>query len=58
MNALPPVSISDLLRYWRNTLADEDLMGLDATDSPVRTTTDAVRAGNLDETSVKALQRA
>lgn len=58
MNALPPVSIGDLLRYWRNTLADEDLMGLSATDSPVRTTTDAVRSGNLDEKSVKTLQRA
>lgn len=58
MNALPPVSISDLLRYWRNTLADEDLMGLDATDSPVRTTTEAVRSGALDEQSVRTLQRA
>lgn len=58
MNALPPVSIRDLLRYWRNTLADEDLMGLDAADSPVRITTDAVRAGNLDVASVKTLQRA
>ncbi|MBC7907104.1 MAG: AAA family ATPase [Rhodospirillaceae bacterium] len=58
MNALPPVAINDILRYWRNSLADEDLMGLDGKDSPVRTTMDAVRADNLDENSVKLLQRA
>lgn len=57
MNALPPVSINDLLRYWRNTLADEDLMGLDASDSPVRTSIDVVRTGTLDEASVRTLQR-
>lgn len=58
MNAPPPVPINNLLRYWRNTLADEDLMGLDATDSLVRTTMEVVRSGELDETSVKTLQRA
>lgn len=34
MDGQPSFQLTDLLRYWRNTLADEDLMGLDGTSSP------------------------
>jgi hypothetical protein len=58
MSMLSEGSIGSLLQYWRNTLADEDLMSLDATNSPVEVTEDVVRSGALDEMSVKTLQRA
>jgi hypothetical protein len=58
MNALSQAEIQKLCRYWRNTLADEDLMGLDAIESPVCTTMDIVRSGTIAEPSVKLLQEA
>ena len=58
MNHQPPFQLNSLLRYWRNTLADEDLMGLNAIASPVRTTMEAIHSGVLNEDSVKRLQKA
>ena len=58
MSALFPASIKKLLRYWRDTLADEDLMGQHPTDSPVRIDEELARSGKLDGVAVKTLQRA
>lgn len=49
--------INRLLRYWRNTLADEDLMGLDGTSCPVRAAQEQLSVGRLDSESVKILQK-
>lgn len=58
MDGQPSFQLTNLLSYWRNTLADEDLMGLDGASSPVRTSPEAVDSGRLDKDSVEALQRA
>jgi hypothetical protein len=56
MNTSSSIPISNFLRYWRSALADEDLMGLSAKDSPVRMPDEAVRAGVADEGSVQKIQ--
>ncbi|MFH1805320.1 MAG: AAA domain-containing protein [Pseudomonadota bacterium] len=56
MTKVAPAKIKDILRYWRNTLADEDLMGLDVEGSPVRTTEQIVRSGQIDNQAVRKLQ--
>lgn len=56
MNLPSSIPINNFLRYWRSTLADEDLMGLSAKDSPVRMPADTVRAGVLDSESVRKIQ--
>lgn len=54
MNMPSSIPISNFLRYWRSALADEDLMGLSAKDSPVRMPADTARAGALlDDGSVQ-----
>lgn len=50
------IPISNFLPYWRSALADEDLMGLSAKDSPVRMPADTARAGLADEGSVQKIQ--
>jgi hypothetical protein len=50
--------VAALLRYWRNSLADEDLMGLDSSESPVRTTMESLTSGRLNAVFVEKLQRA
>lgn len=50
------IPISNFLHYWRSVLADEDLMGLSAKDSPVRMPADTARAGLADEGSVQKIQ--
>jgi len=58
MNTSSPISVAALLRYWRNSLADEDLMGLDSSESPVRTTMESLTSGRLNAVFVEKLQRA
>jgi hypothetical protein len=58
MNASSSISVAALLRYWRNSLADEDLMGRDSSESRVRTTMEAITSGRLDAVSLEALQSA
>ncbi len=56
-NSYPPFQLKSLVQYWRNTLADEDLMGLDASDFPVRTIANVIHSGVLDKDSVSRLQQ-
>ncbi len=56
-HSYPPFQLKSLIQYWRNTLADEDLMGLDASAFPVKTTATAIHSGLLDEDSVNKLQQ-
>ncbi|PZO89039.1 MAG: hypothetical protein DI626_00375 [Micavibrio aeruginosavorus] len=56
MNLPSPIPTSNFLRYWRSALADEDLMGLSAKDSPVRMSPDTAQAGALDAGSVRKIQ--
>lgn len=57
MDSEKSFSINNLLRYWRNTLADEDLMGLDGMSCPVRVSQEVLSSGRLDSESVKVLQK-
>jgi hypothetical protein len=56
VNAPSSIPIKNFLRYWRSSLADEDLMGLSAKDSPVRMTAEAAWMGVADEESVRKIQ--
>jgi energy-coupling factor transporter ATP-binding protein EcfA2 len=58
MNASSSISVAALLGYWRNSLADEDLMGLDSSESPVRTTMEVINSGRLNAVLLEALQSA
>lgn len=53
-----PFSIptGNFLRYWRSTLADEDLMGLSAKDNAARIPEMSVRAGILDKQSIHKIR--
>lgn len=55
MNLTSSIPTSNFLRYWRSALADEDLMGLSAKDSPVRMPDEAALAGVADEGSVRKI---
>lgn len=56
-NSYPSFQLKSLVQYWRNTLADEDLMGLDASAFPVKTFANVVYSGVLDKDSVSKLQQ-
>ncbi|HEY0922660.1 AAA domain-containing protein [Rheinheimera pacifica] len=53
----PSFQLKNVLQYWRNSLADEDQMGLDASNFPVRTTEQQIRSGFLDKEAVSKLQQ-
>ncbi|WP_411034845.1 AAA domain-containing protein [Shinella sp. BYT-45] len=52
------ISTEACLRYWRNMLADEDMVGLPSAESPVRTSAAAIAQGKLDPQSTRSLQAA
>ncbi|UKV15690.1 AAA domain-containing protein [Thalassospiraceae bacterium SW-3-3] len=56
MTKVAPAQIKDILRYWRNTLADDDLMGLEVEGNPVRSTEESIRSGQIDNQAVRKLQ--
>ena len=56
-NLYPPFQLKSLVQYWRNTLADEDLMGLDSSAFPVKTVANVIYSGVLDKDSVSRLQQ-
>lgn len=53
----PSFHLKNVLQYWRNSLADEDQMGLDASNFPVRTTEQQIRSGFLGHEAVSKLQQ-
>ena len=50
------IPVEACLRYWRNMLADEDMMGLASWTSPVRARAEAVAGGRLDPEAAKTLK--
>ncbi len=58
MNALSSIPIKHLLEYWRNTLADEDLMGLSVKDSLVSIEEESFQIGRIEPEHLQILQKA
>ncbi len=56
MDFLPDIDVKKLIRYWRNTLADEDLMSLSGKDCVASVRPEHIQEGRLDEKTVKQLQ--
>lgn len=50
------IPVNNFIRYWRSALADEDLMGMSFKESLVRLPEEAVRAGIVDENSVRKIK--
>lgn len=58
MNALTSIPIKHFLEYWRNTLADEDLMGLSVKDSLVSVEEESFQIGRIGLEPLQILQKA